>query len=239
MRTYTFTRTSGGGGTITYAVKWVGNDGTFASAGSVALPLNTPVSFPVTVTAARVGIHSAILNLDDPANPGVEAQTMNTVVAAEQFTAANGYAVTKSGTIARNQSTSYFFNVPANTPAFKVDLTGGGTAAGAGQIRFLRFHPYGVGIDANSTPYWYNPPVPTCAGTPTQCSAAAAVSRTVGNPQPGVWEVAVEMRRTSDALEAPYSITASVLGAVSYTHLDVYKRQPRFAAIWPSWSIAA
>ena len=212
VRTYTFTRTSGGGGTITYAVKWVGNDGTFASARSVALPLNTPVSFPVTVTAASSGIHSAILNLDDPANPGVEAQTMNTIVAADQFTAANGYAVTKSGTIARNQSTSHFFKVPANTPAFKVDLTGGGTTAGAGQIRFLRFHPYGVGIDANSTPYWYNPPVPTCVGT-TQCSAAAAVSRTVSNPQPGVWEVAVEMRRTSDAIEAPYSITASVLGA--------------------------
>ena len=28
-RTYTFTRTSGGGGTKTYNVSWVGNDGTF------------------------------------------------------------------------------------------------------------------------------------------------------------------------------------------------------------------
>ena len=31
-RTYTLTRTNGGGGTKTYAVSWVGNDGTFESA---------------------------------------------------------------------------------------------------------------------------------------------------------------------------------------------------------------
>jgi len=110
--------------------------------------------------------------------------------------------VATSGTIGRNQTTSHFFAVPAGTPAFKVDMAAGGTEAG--QVRFLRFHPYGVGIESNSTINCYNPPVSgTCNPT----------SRTVANPQAGVWEVTVEARRTSDTVTAPYSITASVLGA--------------------------
>ncbi len=97
------------------------------------------------------------------------------------------------------------FAVPADTPALKVDMQAGG-AAGSGQVRFLRFHPYGVGIDSNSSLANYNPPV-------SGGSNASALSRTVANPFPGVWEIAVEARRTSDVLTAPFSITASILGA--------------------------
>ncbi len=43
-RTYTFTRTNGPGGTTTYNLSWVDNDGTFSSAGSIALPKNVPVT---------------------------------------------------------------------------------------------------------------------------------------------------------------------------------------------------
>ena len=154
----------------------------------------------MTVHPTSSGIHSAVLNLDDATIPGIEGQTLNTVVAADQFTAGNGYSVAKSGSVGRNQSVSHFFNVPAGTPAFKVDLQGGGAAAGAGQIRFLRFHPYGVGIDSNSSLSSYNPPVPGCT---SNCSVASATSRTTANPQAGVWEVTVEVRRTSDADPCP------------------------------------
>ena len=42
-REYTFTRTSGGGGTTTYNLSWVGNDGHVQlSAASIALPKNQP-----------------------------------------------------------------------------------------------------------------------------------------------------------------------------------------------------
>ncbi|TQM57831.1 S8 family serine peptidase [Humibacillus xanthopallidus] len=205
-RTYTFTRTTGGGGSRTYNLAWTGNDGTFESPASVALPLNTPTTVAVSVHPTKAGTHSAILNLDDPSTPGIEKQTLNTVVAAEAFTAANDYTVAHSGTIGRNQVTSYFFKVPANTPAFKVDLVGGGTTPGAGQIRFLRFHPYGVAIDDNSSLSCYTP---TSGG----CSTGSPTSRTTSNPQAGVWEVTVEARRTSDAENAPYTLTASILGA--------------------------
>ena len=216
-RTYTFTRTSGGGGTKTYQTSFVGNDGTFTAPDTIALPLRKAVSFPVTIKAA-VGAHSAILNLDDPVTPGIDKQTLNTVVAADAFTAANGFSITKTGTIGRNQTTSHFFAVPAGTPAFKVDMAAGGKA-GAGQVRFLRFHPYGVGVESNSTINCYNPPVGSIP-----CNAA---SRTVANPQAGVWEVTVEARRTSDAETAPYSITASVLGAsVTPNPLTVQSAKP-------------
>ena len=206
VRTYTFTRTSGGGGSQNFNLSWVGNDGTFTTAASsIALPLNSPVTLAVNVHPTSAGAHSAILNLDNPSTAGIDGQTLNTVVAAEQFSAANNYSIARSGTIGRNQVTSYFYNVPANTPAFKVDMVGGGDTPGAGQIRFLRFHPYGVGIDANSSLSCYNPSSGSCVGSPT--------SRTQSNPQAGVWEVTVEARRTSDAENAPYTLTASILGA--------------------------
>lgn len=228
-REYTFTRTSGGSKAISYDLRWVGNDGTFASAGSVSLPLNKAVRLPVTVAPATAGIHSAILNLDDPATPGVDHQTLNTVVAAEQFTAGNNYTVTKEGTIGRNQTTSYFFDVPAGTPAFKVDLSGPGATPGSGQLRFLRFHPYGVGVDSNASTSCYSPSSGSCAGSP--------LSRTTSNPQAGVWEVTVEARRTSDVENADYTLTASILGASVSPDPDVVASATTGTPVARSWTI--
>jgi len=207
-RTYTFTRTSGGSKAITYDLSWVGDDGTFDSAGSVALALNKPTTVNVAVHPSTPGAHSAILNLDDPATPGIDHQTLNTVVAAEQFLPGANYTVTHSGTIGRNQVTSYFLRVPAATPALQVSFSGPDATAGTGQARFLRFHPYGVGIDSNTSLTCYSPPVP--GGS---CPGGGPLSRTVSNPFAGVWEVTVEARRTSDAEQTPYTLTASILGA--------------------------
>ena len=102
-------------------------------------------------------------------------------------------------------------------PAFKVDLTGPSNAAGTGQVRFLRFHPYGVGIDSNSSLANYCPS-PSAPAAP--CSASS-LSRTTFNPQAGVWEVAVEARRTSDFTPAPFTLTASILGATVSPNPDV------------------
>ena len=109
----------------------VDNDGTFSSAGSINLPKGTPVKLTVNIDPATSGAHSAILNLDDPASAGIEYQTMNTVVAADQF-AGPDYSVTKTGSLGPGQFHTYFFNVPAGTLALKVDMTGGGGAGVAG-----------------------------------------------------------------------------------------------------------
>lgn len=205
-RTYTLTRTTGPNRNQQFLVNWQGNDGTFSSKSLVSLPLNTPVKFDVKVKPTKAGAHSAVLKLDNPGTRGIDVFTLNTVFAADEFTAAGKYAVTKSGTIPRNQSKSFFVKVPAGTSALKVDMAAGGVEPGKGQVRFLRYDPYGVPFDTTTSTNCYNPDAGAgCAGgTPT--------SRTVSNPVPGVWEIVVEARRTSDADAAPYSVTASVLG---------------------------
>ncbi len=214
-REYTFTRTSGGSKAVTYNLSWVGNDGTFDSDSSISLPLNQSVTLDVRVNPATTGAHAAILNLDNPSTTGIDYQTMNVVIGADEFTARDNYTVTKSGTVGRNQSLSFFFNVPAGTPAFKVDFSGPSTTAGTGQARFLRFHPYGVGFDSNSVISCYVPAVSTI------CAGGTPNSRTAANPQAGVWEVTVDARRTSDAAEVPFTLTASILGASVSPNPDV------------------
>jgi subtilisin family serine protease len=205
-RTYTFTRTSGGGGAVAYNLSWLGNDGTFSSPATISLAKNVPAQLVVTVNPATSGIHSAVLRLDDPSRLGIEYETSNAVIAAEQFTAGNNYSLTKTGTIGRNQTRSFFFRVPAGTPAFKVDFTGPSATPGTGQARFLRFHPYGVAIDSNQSTSCYSPP-------PPGGSCSNPNSRTTSNPQAGVWEITVEGRRTSDVADIPFTLTASILGA--------------------------
>lgn len=215
-RTYTLRRTSGPAGTVKYNLSWLSGDGTFVTAGNVKLPLNTDVSLPVLVKAKSVGAHSALLQFDDPSSPGIEFQTLNTIVVPYSLTTA-APSKTVSGMIGRNQKTSYFFRVPAGVAAFKVDLSGPDATPGTGQARFLRFSPYGVPSESGDTNslYCYSPPVPggTCGGDP--------LSRTVSNPQPGVWEITVEARRTSDLLNTPYTLSASLLGVSVSPNPDV------------------
>lgn len=206
-RTYTLTRTTGSANPALYFARWVGNDGTFSSAGTVAVPLNKPVTFQVKVNPKNAGAHSALLYLDNPLTIGVDVQTLNTVFAPQEFTAAKGYQVDVAGKIARNQATSYFVKVPQGASALKVDLDAGAGAPGKGQVRFLRYDPTGVPAEASTaTTSCYLPDAGAgCAGgTPT--------SRTFANPQPGVWEIVVEARRTSDVDNAAYKLSASVLG---------------------------
>ena len=215
-REYTFTRTTGPDSPVSYKVNWVGDNTTFQSAGQVLLPKNSPVKFNVTVNPRQAGVFSSILELDSPTTVGIDFETMNTVIAAEDFTAANGFQVRHGGEVARNDTVSYFVRVPAGVPALKIDLAGGGTAPGAGQIRFLRLHPYGVPLETTSSLNCYNPPVPG-----NGCDAGSPTSRTVANPLAGVWEIVVEARRTSDVASAPFTMTASVLGATVSPNPDV------------------
>jgi hypothetical protein len=216
-RTYTITRTKGGSQAKSYAVSWVGNDGTFSSPATIALPLNVPVDLTVTINPASAGDHSAIMNLDSPSAAGIEFQTMNVVDAADTFSPANNFSVTKTGTIGRAQQLTHFVRVPAGVPALKVDFSGPTTAAGTGQARFLRWHPYGLGIDSNAVSSCYQPPqVP--GGT---CTTGSPTSRTTGAPLAGVWELTVDARRSSDTDFAPYTMTASILGATVSPNPDV------------------
>ena len=191
-RAITLTRTSGGSKAITYNLTWIGNDGTFASAGTIGLALNTPVTLTVNVATATAGVHSALLYVDDPATVGIDYQVLNTVIAAGQFNAGNGFSVPYTGSADRPDKTTFFFHVEPNTPAFKVDVTGV-----TGRIRLLRFHPYGVPFDSTTT-------------TPYQTGGTQ--SRTLSNPAAGVWEATIDTSRTSAVSPATFTVAGSVLG---------------------------
>lgn len=230
-RTYKIMRTKGSSSPKSYAVSWVGNDGTFSSPATIALPLNVAVDFPVAINPASAGDHSAIMNLDSSGAAGIEFQTMNVVVAADTFSSGNGYSVTKTGTIGRAQQLTHFVRVPAGAPALKVDFSGPSATPGTGQARFLRWHPYGVGIDSNAVSNCYTP---NQAG----CTTGSALSRTTGDPLAGVWEITVDARRSSDADSAPYTMTASVLGATVSPNPDVIPSATLGVPIARSYTIA-
>jgi subtilisin family serine protease len=231
-RTYTFTRTSGGGGAITYNVGWVGNDGTFSAPSTLTLSLNQPTTFTVTVNASTEGVHSAILQLDDPATAGIEYQTLNTVIEPHEFSGPS-YAQTVSGDIDIAQQKHYFFRVPPTTPALKVDMVGGSPAAGTGQMRFLRWNPWGLPIETNAVSNCYNPPPPGAV-----CNAGQSpTSRTTQDPVAGVWELTMDARRTSDANNAPFSLTASLLGATVDPDPDVIATAQVGTAVPRSYTI--
>ncbi|MEK6276171.1 MAG: S8 family serine peptidase [Actinomycetota bacterium] len=213
-RTYTFTRTSGPNRPVLYHLRWVGNDGTFSSQNNLLLRLNVPTTLNVTVNPQTSGIHSAILRLDNSSTDGLDYETMNTVVAPDVFTAANGYSVTKTGLAGRNHVQHFFFRMPAGNPVFKVDMSGPDGTPGTGQVRFLRFHPWGLGIDSNASTSCYAPPVAGCA-------TGSQYSRTVSDAAAGVWEVTVEARRTSDVAWAPFTLTASLYGVSITPNPDV------------------
>jgi subtilisin family serine protease len=214
-RTYTLTRTTGPADAIKYNVQWVGNDGTFNSANNVSLGLNQPTAFPVNIVPSSTGAHSAVLQLDDPQTPGVDLMTMNAVFVPQEFTASNAFTFQVSGKVGRDDTQRYFVRVPAGASALKVDMTGGGADAGAGQIRFLRFNPQGLPVDSNASTSCYDPD----AGA--GCAGGTPHSRTAVNPLPGVWELVVEARRTSDVKQAPFSLTATVLSTTISPNPDV------------------
>jgi hypothetical protein len=213
-RTYTFTRTSGPDRPVLYQLRWVGNDGTFSTQNNVLLRPGVPTDVDVTVNPRTSGIHAAILQLDNSSTDGIDYETMNTVIAPDVFTEANGYTVTKTGMAGRNHVDRYFFRVPAGDPVLKVDLSGPDGNPGTGQVRFLRFHPWGLDVDSNASSNCYAPAV---AG----CTTGDPYSRTVDGADAGVWEVTVEARRTSDVDWAPYTLTATLFGVAVTPNPDV------------------
>ena len=204
VRTYTLTRSAGPAGDLTLPVEWIGNDGTFISATTVTLPLGVATSFPVTIDPATAGIHSAILQIDDPATNGMDLATMNAAIVP---TTAVGGAVTLTGTVPRNQTRHIFVAVPSGVGALIARLDGGGPATGAGQVRFQRFTPQGLPIDPAGSLTCYNPD----AGG--GCSTGSSTLRSTVNPMAGVWEFIVEARRTSDIDLAPFTLTIAMAAA--------------------------
>ncbi|MEU6240811.1 S8 family serine peptidase [Streptomyces sp. NPDC047024] len=197
----TVTRTSGPDRAVWHTLRFVNDpEHTFRVLGSplVRLPLNQPVTVKVQAAPRSAGLKSAILEVDDPFTEGVDKQILSTVVAASPV----DYTRSLTGSVQRNSTRSYFLTVPAGAKALEVAI--GGLKTGS-QTRFIAIHPYGTPVDNTSTPYCYNNYLDGNGCKPDV--------RSYADPQPGVWEVEVEARRTSPLLDNPYKLDVSVLGA--------------------------
>ncbi|MDP9793369.1 subtilisin family serine protease [Catenuloplanes nepalensis] len=193
------TRTSGPARAVTHRLSWVGNDGTFNAPTSVSVPLNRTITVSVTAKPSA-GAHAALLKIDDPGTPVIDYEVMATVVAANELPKP-AYSYRAAGKVDRNDTQSYFVNVPAGAGALQVNLSG--LAAGS-QTRFIAIDPNGIPRDSTSSVDCYTnyEPVSPCKG----------IERDYRNPAPGIWEIEVESRRTSPMLSNPYTITAAVQG---------------------------
>ncbi|WP_405679937.1 S8 family serine peptidase [Streptomyces sp. NBC_00868] len=199
------TRTTGVKYGTRHNLSWRNNDGTFKVIGGydyVTLPLNKPVTIKVEANAKSGGVHSGILQLDDETTEGIDKQILTTVVAATPL-ATPSFALSDTSSVQRNSHKSYFVTVPAGAKTLEVAL--GGLAAGS-QTRFISIHPYGVGVEDSATTQCY----PNYDNPANKCRPDL---RSYADPQPGVWEIEVESRRTSPLLDNPFKLDVSVLGA--------------------------
>ncbi|MDN3264333.1 S8 family serine peptidase [Streptomyces sp. CSDS2] len=197
----TITRTSGPDKALRHELHFENNAGrTFRIVGDdvVRLPLNRPVTVKVQAAPGSAGLKSAILEVDDPRTEGVDKQILTTVVVAEPVK----YTYSASGSVQRNSTRSYFLTVPEGATSLEVAL--GGLKDGS-QTRFIAIHPYGVPSDTTGTPYCYH--------NYLDGNGCKPGVRAYADPQPGVWEIEVESRRTSPLLDNPYRLDVSVLGA--------------------------
>lgn len=199
------TRTTGVKYGTRHDLTWRNNDGTFKVIGGydyVTLPLNKPVTIKVEAKATSTGVHSGILQLDDATTEGIDKQILTTVVASTPL-AAPSFKLSDTSSVQRNSHKSYFVTVPPGAKTLEVAL--GGLQAGS-QTRFISIHPYGLGVEDSATTQCYpnyDNPANTCRPD----------LRSYTDPQPGVWEIEVESRRTSPLLDNPYKLDVSVLGA--------------------------
>ncbi|MFJ1732034.1 S8 family serine peptidase [Streptomyces sp. NPDC088254] len=197
----TITRTTGADKAIRHSLDLKNNaDHTFKILGpdEVTLPLNKPVTVQIQARAKAVGIKSAILEVDDPATEGVDKQILNTVVAATPV----AHTFTAKSSVQRNSSEHYFLTVPEGATSLEVAIGG---LKDKSQTRFISIHPYGVAVEDSATIYCYNNYLDGNGCKPD--------ARSYADPQPGVWEIEVESRRTSPLLDNPYQLDVTVFGA--------------------------
>ncbi|HEU4506785.1 MAG TPA: S8 family serine peptidase [Pyrinomonadaceae bacterium] len=201
-RTITFTRTTGGKTPVTYSLRWQGNDGTFSSPTTVALPLGQSVSVTITIKAKTPGVHSAVLNLDEIDGLKAVHRVQATIIAAEEFTNANNFTITQTATLEWMQGRSYFFYVPPNTPSLNVQMT-----IAAGNARLLLMRPSG---DSHYE-------LTTYATNPCAYQTGGSCGQTVVKPEAGVWQVVVENKNTrgDSRFASPNHVTFRMTAEIS------------------------
>ena len=201
--TLTSTRTSGLKGSFKHVLRLVGNDGTFSlPVKQRTQPLGAKVAIPVLVKTSTPGVHSAILEIDDPTTSVVDKRVLLTVVLSQDLKAST-FSAAKTGTVERNLFERMFVSVPAGTKALQVNL---GKYADGSQVRWVAYNPYGNPVESTSSL--------VCFTNYNAGGGCNATSRSYSDPLPGIWELQVEARRTTPSLKNPFTLTASAQGVI-------------------------
>jgi hypothetical protein len=204
-RSIMLTRTAGG--RERYAVRWLGNDGSFSTRlKEVALPLDKSVAVPVTIEVKEAGVHSATLELVDPVHKVAVHRVLMTVVAAEQFDATNGYEIRRTVRTPWPNAHSMFVRVPEGTAAMRVNMR-----VIRGKIG-LRAEDGGAGSKLHNDP-----------NTSAYISAGKSGEHVMREPAAGVWELCFRPEdRPTIGDSAQYQIpgevevTVTMLGAEAH-----------------------
>jgi hypothetical protein len=112
-------RVSGPAQSIAYDVSWTGNDGTFATVDSIALPLNGSTPLPIEIAPRSPGVHSAILNLHDRATRAIVSRSAVTIVAGE---IAINDTLRLTGSLSLMRSQAHYVSVPERVGAVTIEL---------------------------------------------------------------------------------------------------------------------
>jgi len=166
------TRTTGPAGRISYGLRWLGNDGTFAAPATIALPLNQPVEIPVRIRPTSQGVHSAGLEIVDRTLDLPVEWIMTTIVAALPFTEANDYTIRRQISVPWPNPRIEFIRVPEGTQALAITVT-----VGAGRVALRLHDPTKEG----------EPPPRLLRETVEQFTAGQQATRLVTSPLPGTW----------------------------------------------------
>ncbi|MEI9927529.1 MAG: S8 family serine peptidase [Sphingomonas sp.] len=170
-------RTGGPRAPVEVALALQGDIDVFSGPRTVTLPLDVPVTVPFEVHPVSAGPHSAVLTLKDGETPVGSA--MLAIVAAEQLTAANGFAIERKLAVPQASHAGLFVAVPAGADALTVSF--------------------------ESPALWMDMQVRTPAGSPgalllsfPKAMAGQVVGpTTVSIPRPaaGVWEIVLQHRK--------------------------------------------
>ena len=76
-----------------------------------------------------------------------------------------------------------------------------------------------------------------CYSNFSNAATCNPASRSYANPQPGVWEILVESRRTSPLLENPFTLDASLLGVSVDPESQVLETVQKGVATPVSWNV--
>ncbi|MDS1268903.1 S8 family serine peptidase [Lipingzhangella sp. LS1_29] len=194
-QTYDLEVSTAASGTQRYRVSVLGDEDVFQLPRTLRVDDGAAAELEVTATAEQ-GVHSAVLQLDNPRTRGVDHTALLTIVAGAEV--ADSWSVSEE--VDRAGVDNHPVAVPPGTQEVTVRMSG---VADTSVLRWVAFSPLGPTAEEV-------PPGDCYTGRPNvECDPLV---RTYTDPQPGVWDLAVDASRLSGPDQSPYELEVTLTG---------------------------